>query len=241
MNIKPDVPGHTLISVYHQYPTNSGPTSTTPADTTGKDCVPPEPIPSNARTPVDNAASNAMVNTDMGPTAPGTMMSYGAGPPVALPNVGGSPAPTMPPQQPIYHSVLEANDLPITQPPATASDDHLESQQDLRTDSVSESLNQLGEADIMSEQKDEGVENMQGAYVDDSGEMDLPRGRMAKCEESSMKEDDFGTEEVSSLQYILNSAGEDVTASLYKNDRNRCIKQREKVPVSLSLSKTVAY
>ncbi|VDO25963.1 unnamed protein product [Onchocerca flexuosa] len=84
VNIKPDVPGHTLISVYHQYPPNSAPATTLPSteNIVAKDCVPPEPIPSRVRTPVEDPSapnviniaashtSNALNNSLMEPQAP---------------------------------------------------------------------------------------------------------------------------------------------------------------------------
>uniref|UniRef100_A0A0N5B0R5 Chromo domain-containing protein n=1 Tax=Syphacia muris TaxID=451379 RepID=A0A0N5B0R5_9BILA len=52
VSIKPDMPGHTLISVYHQYPSNAPPSvssSFSQDNANSKDCIPPEPIPSTAR------------------------------------------------------------------------------------------------------------------------------------------------------------------------------------------------
>lgn len=45
------MPGHTLISVYHQYPSNATPTSNAfSSDSSNlKDCIPPEPTPSTVR------------------------------------------------------------------------------------------------------------------------------------------------------------------------------------------------
>uniref|UniRef100_A0A1I7VD36 Chromo domain-containing protein n=1 Tax=Loa loa TaxID=7209 RepID=A0A1I7VD36_LOALO len=56
VNIKPDLPGRTLISVYHQYPPNSAPAANVPPteNVIAKDCVPPEPIPSRSRTPIED-------------------------------------------------------------------------------------------------------------------------------------------------------------------------------------------
>ena len=48
VSIKPEVPGRTLISVYHQYGEGSDPASSAPfSDSSSKDSVPPEPIPSS--------------------------------------------------------------------------------------------------------------------------------------------------------------------------------------------------
>uniref|UniRef100_A0A183VG62 MITF_TFEB_C_3_N domain-containing protein n=1 Tax=Toxocara canis TaxID=6265 RepID=A0A183VG62_TOXCA len=65
VNIKPDVPGHTLISVYHQYPTSTPPTpSNPPAESlTPKDCVPPEPIPSTMRASLEEPSVGSLVNS----------------------------------------------------------------------------------------------------------------------------------------------------------------------------------
>lgn len=57
------MPGHTLISVYHQYPPNSAPATSFPSteNIVTKDCIPPEPIPSRSHTPVeDPSAPNAI-------------------------------------------------------------------------------------------------------------------------------------------------------------------------------------
>lgn len=57
------MPGHTLISVYHQYPPNSAPATSTSTETiTAKDCVPPEPIPSRSRTPIEDPSGPNIVN-----------------------------------------------------------------------------------------------------------------------------------------------------------------------------------
>ncbi|VDN01887.1 unnamed protein product [Thelazia callipaeda] len=65
VNIKPDVPGHTLISVYHQYPPNStSASSILPTENViTKDCIPPEPIPSRVRTPVEDPPAPTTINS----------------------------------------------------------------------------------------------------------------------------------------------------------------------------------
>ncbi|KAL3998658.1 SNF2 N-terminal domain family protein [Acanthocheilonema viteae] len=64
VNIKPDMPGHTLISVYHQYPPNSAPATSVPPteNVIVKDCVPPEPIPSRSRTPVEDPSAPNVIS-----------------------------------------------------------------------------------------------------------------------------------------------------------------------------------
>uniref|UniRef100_A0A915Q7V9 Uncharacterized protein n=1 Tax=Setaria digitata TaxID=48799 RepID=A0A915Q7V9_9BILA len=71
VNIKPDLPGHTLISVYHQYPPNSAPPTNVPQtdSVTPKDCVPPEPIPSRVRSPVEDPSAPNVLNIATSHTA----------------------------------------------------------------------------------------------------------------------------------------------------------------------------
>ena len=87
VNIKPDMPGHTLISVYHQYPPNATPsTSTTfPSESqTTKDCIPPEPIPSTIQSdpirpslpPIEQPLPMSNNSNSM----PMTMIDHGHGP-----------------------------------------------------------------------------------------------------------------------------------------------------------------
>ncbi|KAI6241179.1 Helicase [Aphelenchoides fujianensis] len=79
VNITPEAPGRTLISVYHQYPTADVMTTshnsigTTATTQSGKDSIPPEPIPSaslasntdvySRQFPVSSAPSTSTVNS----------------------------------------------------------------------------------------------------------------------------------------------------------------------------------
>ncbi|KAK6105983.1 SNF2 N-terminal domain family protein [Brugia pahangi] len=72
VNIKPDLPGHTLISVYHQYPPNSAPAKSVPPteNIIAKDCVPPEPIPSRSRTPVEDPSAPSHTSNSLNNSVP---------------------------------------------------------------------------------------------------------------------------------------------------------------------------
>uniref|UniRef100_A0A915AAX0 Chromodomain-helicase-DNA-binding protein 8 n=1 Tax=Parascaris univalens TaxID=6257 RepID=A0A915AAX0_PARUN len=123
VNIKPDVPGHTLISVYHQYPTNTPPTpSNPPAESlTPKDCVPPEPIPSTMRsTTVDETPANPLVNNGMMNTASG-INSYGAAGGAMIAENGDAPMGMNIHPMNIYEQTSSQNQQPCLQneiPPA---------------------------------------------------------------------------------------------------------------------------
>lgn len=114
------MPGHTLISVYHQYPPNSTPSTTVPPteNVIAKDCVPPEPIPSRSRTPIEDPSaasvisvasrhtSNALNNSlsFMEPQAP--MVSSG--------NITPSAYNVQQQQQSLFQSVVEPNGVSAT-------------------------------------------------------------------------------------------------------------------------------
>lgn len=124
VNIKPDVPGHTLISVYHQYPPNAPPSTGTTAETVApKDCVPPEPIPSRARTPIEDPAANSALSSDASGNNPVSYGNLSANAPMLTPPNAGLPTPTLGAPQQMFQSALDGNEVPLA--PKYAQNDNV--------------------------------------------------------------------------------------------------------------------
>lgn len=109
------MPGHTLISVYHQYPPNSAPsTSVPPAENViAKDCIPPEPIPSRSRTPVEDPSAPNIVTVASNHTsnALNNSMSFiePQGSMIPCENVTSSAYNVQQQQQSLFQPVVEPN------------------------------------------------------------------------------------------------------------------------------------
>ncbi|CAG9535369.1 unnamed protein product [Cercopithifilaria johnstoni] len=119
VNIKPDMPGHTLISVYHQYPPNSAPaTSVLPTENViAKDSVPPEPIPSRSRTPIEDPSAPSVISVASGhiSNAPNNTMPF-MEPPAPMASSGNvtSAYSVQQQQRSLFQSVVEPNGVSAT-------------------------------------------------------------------------------------------------------------------------------
>ncbi|VDK75980.1 unnamed protein product [Litomosoides sigmodontis] len=159
VNIKPDVPGHTLISVYHQYPPNSTPSTTVSSteNIIAKDCVPPEPIPSRSRTPVEDPSATSVISVASRHTSnalnnPLPFMEPQA-PMVSSDSVTPSVYNTQQQQQSLFQSVVEPNAASATLKCQNQSKYEVPESQQQQTGDIRAELEQesrIGNADGLS-------------------------------------------------------------------------------------------